>query len=182
MAESTSRVPAPSPARIEAATAAVLVLDLTLFGGRSNPHHESILPQMAEFLDRARAAKVPIVFTGASTAEGQPVEPALRRREEEPVIYPGSYDKFRPGELRPLLDQHGVKEVVITGGAANMAVMYTATAAARDEHYQAYIPLDGVYTPDEYRYEYSLYQLTVLPGGSLVIPPRFTTLRDISFV
>jgi nicotinamidase-related amidase len=167
---------------LEAATAAVLVLDMTTYGGRSNPAHESILPQLAEFLDRARAAKVPIVFTGASTAEGQPVEEALKRREDEPLIYPGSYDKFRPGELRPILERHGVKEVVITGGAANMAVMYTATGAARDEHYQAYIALDGVYSHDDYRFEYAMYQLTILPGGNRVMLPKFTTLRDISFV
>jgi nicotinamidase-related amidase len=180
MSEATSRVPAPSPVRIKADSAAVLVLDLTLFGGRTNPHHEHVLPQLSEFLDRARAARVPIVFTGVSIQAGQPVEPALHRREDEPLIYPAAYDKFKTGELRALLHPHGVKEVIITGGAANMAVMYTATAAARDENYQVYIPLDGVYTPDAYRYEYAMYQLTVLPGG--ITMPRFTTLRDITFV
>jgi nicotinamidase-related amidase len=179
MTEPISRVPTPSPARIPAATAAVLVLDLTLFGGKTNPHHQSVLPELAEFLDRTRAAGVPIVYTGVSIQLGQPVEPELHRRDDEPLIYPAAYDKFKPGELRPLLDAHGVKEVIITGGAANMAVMYTATAAARDEDYQVYIPLDGVYSPDEYRFEYAMYQLTVLPGG--ITLPRFTMLKDITF-
>src|SRR5579883_2876058 len=178
MSEAGSRVPAAEPARLDPAKTAVLVLDMTLYKTGPNPHHAHILPALAEFLDRARAAKVPLVFTGAVTQLGQPVEPELHHRPEEPLIYPDAFDKFKPGELQPLLPA-SVTDVVITGGAVNMAVMYTATAAARDEHLQVYIPLDGVYTPDEYRYEYALYQLTVLPGG--VVPPKFTRLADISF-
>lgn len=179
MADAASRVPAPSLARLDPTITAVLVLDMTFYARGPNPHHEAILPGLAAFLDRARQAGAPIIFTGAATQVGQPVEPALKHRPEEPLIYPDAFDKFKPGELRPLLDQHGVRELVITGGAANMAVMYTATAAARDEHYQIYIPLDGVYTPDAYRYEYALYQLTVLPGAT--VPPRFTTLEGLEF-
>jgi len=179
MAEAVSRVPTPAPARLEAASSAVLVLDLTTPAEGSNPLHQTILPRLAEFLKRARTASVPIIFTGARTQLGQPVEPALERREHEPLLYPDAFDKFKPGELLPLLTKVGAREVVITGGAANMAVMYTATAAARDHHLQVYIPLDGVYSHDAYRYEYALYQLTVLPGST--IPPRFTTLADIDF-
>ncbi len=151
---------------------------MTLYKSGPNPHHEHILPALAEFLERARATRVPVIFTGAMTQLGQPVEPPLRHRPEEPLIYPDAFDKFKPGELRPLIPPE-VTDLVITGGAVNMAVMYTATAAARDEHYQVYIPLDGVYTPDAYRYEYALYQLTVLPGAT--IPPKFTRLDLISF-
>jgi nicotinamidase-related amidase len=176
--ESSSRIPPAQPARLDPAKTAVLVLDMTLYTSGPNPHHQAILPALAEFLKRARNAGVPIVFTGARTQLGQPVEPALEHRPGEPLIYPDAFDKFKPGELRPLLDQHQPTDLVITGGAVNMAVMYTATAAARDEHYQVYIPLDGVYTPDAYRYEYALYQLTVLPGAT--IPPRFTRLADIA--
>jgi nicotinamidase-related amidase len=180
MAEAISRVPTPAPARLEAATAAVLILDLTASPEGPNPVHETILPHMAEFLERARSARVPIVFTGARTQLGRPIEPALRRRDHEPLIYPDAFDKFKPGELQPLLAKHGVKDLVIAGGAVNMAVMYTATAAARDLHYQVYIPLDGVYSHDAYRYEYALYQLTILPGST--ITPRFTRLAEIEFV
>jgi nicotinamidase-related amidase len=179
MADPESRIPNPKAARLDARHGAVLVLDMTLYTSGPNPHHEPILAALAEFLERARQAHVPVIFTGARTQLGQPVEPALKRRPEEPLIYPDAFDKFKPGELRPLLDRHDVKELVITGGAVNMAVMYTATAAARDEHYQVYIPLDGVYAHDAYRYEYALYQLTVLPGAT--IPPRFTLLADIEF-
>src|SRR5581483_10539438 len=140
MSESASRVPAAAPARLDAAKTAVLVLDMTLYKTGANPHHAHILAGLAEFLDRARAARVPLIFTGAMTQVGQPVEPALKHRPSEPLIYSDAFDKFKPGELRPLVPSN-VTDLVITGGAANMAVMYTATAAARDEHYQVYIPL-----------------------------------------
>ena len=84
------------------------------------------------------------------------------------------------GELLAFVGQHGAKMLVITGGQSNMAVMYTATGAARNHHYQVYVPLDGVYSEDPYRYEYSLYQLTTLPGSAVL--PRFTTLSGITFV
>ncbi len=177
--EPQSRVPAPSPARIEAATSAVLVLDLTEYNHPVGPAHHACVSAVAGFLERVRAARVPIVFTGARTQLGMPVEAALKRQQSELLIYPDAYDKFVGGELTPYLDQHRAKTLVITGGQSNMAVMYTATGAARNHHYQVYIPLDGVYSEDPYRYEYSLYQLTTLPGSA--IPPKFTRLSDITF-
>jgi nicotinamidase-related amidase len=179
MAETTQRIPAPSPARLPAADTAVLVLDVTAAEPGSHNAHNSILPALGPFLARARAAGVPIVFTGARTQLGRPVEPALGRREDEPLLYPDAFDKFKPGELLPVIEGYGATNLVVTGGAVNMAVMYTATAAARDHHLQVYIPLDGVYSHDAYRYEYGLYQLTILPGST--VAPRFTTLEEITF-
>jgi nicotinamidase-related amidase len=179
MPDSVSGIPSPGPVQMNSAGAAVLVLDLTAPAQGTNPLHQALLPALAEFLERARTAGVPIVFTGARTQLGRPVEPALQRRDDEPLLYPDAFDKFKPGELLPILTKFGTRDLVITGGAANMAVMYTATAAARDHHLQVYIPLDGLYSHDAYRYEYALYQLTVLPGST--IPPKFTTLAQITF-
>jgi nicotinamidase-related amidase len=169
----------PGPARLEAASAAVLVLDLTEYNYALGPEHHACVTAVAGFLEQVRAAGVPIIFTGARTQLGMPAEAALKRRESEPLIYPDAYDKFVGGELASYVDQHSAKTLVITGGQSNMAVMYTATGAARHHHYQVYIPLDGVYSEDPYRYEYSLYQLTRLPGSA--VPPRFTRLSDITF-
>src|SRR5438552_3136089 len=68
-----SRVPSASPARLPAAGAAVLVLDMTASAAGPTPVHETILPALGAFLDRARSAGVPIIFTGARTNLGQPV-------------------------------------------------------------------------------------------------------------
>ena len=174
-----SRVPPPSPARLEAATTAVLVLDLTAPREPPDAERAKLLANLGAFLERARAAAVPIFFTGIVLQIGAPADPALERRESEPLQYPDGFDKFIGGGLQRWLEDRGTKTLVITGGATNVAVMYTATAALRSYHYQVVIPADGVYSPDAYRYEYALYQLTVLPGGTP--PAQFTTLGMIEF-
>jgi hypothetical protein len=39
----------------------------------------------------------------------------LQRRENEPVIYPDGFDKFTGGELQRILEQKGIKTLVVTG-------------------------------------------------------------------
>lgn len=106
-------------------------------------------------------------------------DPRLKRRDTEPILWPDGFDKFIGGDLQGLLEERNAKSLVVTGGATNVAVMYTVTGAARTYHYPVVVPLDGVYSADPYRDEYSLYQLTVLPGGATI--PRFSTLAMIEF-
>lgn len=104
----------------------------------------------------------------------------LRRRESEPVIYPDGFDKFVSGELIRILEKSGRKSVIILGGATNVAVLYTATTAARIHRYEVIVPVDGVAARTRYADEYSLHQLSVLPGG-VNKRIRFTTLPMIRF-
>lgn len=174
-----SRIPSPSPVGLESATTAVLVLDLTASAEPPDAGHARYLANLGGFLERARTAGVPIIFTGTVRELGAPAAPALKRREAEPLLYPDGYDKFIGGDLQKLLAEGGAKTLVITGGAANFAVMYTATAAIRNYRYPVVIPIDGVHAAEPYRQEYALYQLSILPGG--VTHPTYTTLDMIEF-
>ena len=138
---------------------------------------------LAEFLDRARASGVPIVYTISLSAKGTPpgeVAAPLKRQESEPVIHPDAYDKFMGGELHDFLRGWGAKSLVIVGAATNFAVLYTATTAARVHHYNVVFPVDGVIARGKYEQEYALHQLNALPPGSRT-PIQFTTLSDIAF-
>lgn len=174
-----SRIPSPRPVRLESATTAVLVLDLTAGSEPPDAAHARYLADLGGFLERARSAGVPIIFTGTVRERGAPADPALKRREAEPLLYPDGYDKFIGGDLQKLLVERGARTLVITGGATNFAVMYTATAAIRNYRYPVVIPIDGVHAAEPYRQEYALYQLSILPGG--VTPPRYTMLNMIEF-
>ena len=103
----------------------------------------------------------------------------LQRREPEPVIYPDGFDKFTGGDLQRILEPRGIKTLIITGSATNVAVLYTATAAARIHRYEVIVPVDGVNARTQYAHDYSLYQLSVLPGGVCKCI-RFTTLGATS--
>src|SRR5205814_93233 len=132
----------------------------------------------AAFYDRARAARVRIIHTGIVIRPDEPPEAGLGRREDEPLLYPDAYDKFMDERFRALVAEGGTRNLVITGGGINNAVMYTATGAARNHGYDVYIPYDGVYgTP--YAQEYAVHQLSQLP--SIRHPVQFTTLSLITF-
>lgn len=172
----------PESAVLEARGTAVVVLDLnTKAESPSQPARPLIRPARA-FLDKARAASVPVVFTVVVWEKGTPdgaVAQALARRDVEPVLYPNGYDKFLGGELGALLEEWGTDTLVFLGGAANFALLYTATTAARAHGYTVVVPMDGVYAHSDYEMEYTLHQFTVLPrvAGRF----RFSRLAAIEF-
>jgi nicotinamidase-related amidase/phage FluMu protein Com len=172
------------PVEANSRTTAILVLDL---GARCEDPKltcHALLPGVAGFLEKARAAMVPIIFSVSASQRGTPMEKVarqLQRREEEPVIYPDGFDKFTGGELQRILAPKGIKTLIITGSATNVAVLYTATAAARIHCYEVIVPVDGVNARTRYAHDYSLYQLSVLPGG-VSKRIRFTMLGATRFV
>jgi nicotinamidase-related amidase len=145
--------------------------------------YSRLLANTSDFLEKARPAGVPVIFTASAKNKGTPlgeVAAPLRRRPTEAVIHPDNYDKFFGGELRQLLDERQVKNLILIGAATNVAVLYTATAAARVYRYNVVIPIDGVLAQSDYEQEYALHQLGSLPGavGEQV---RFTALSLIQF-
>lgn len=172
----------PESVVLEARGTAVVVLDLnTKADTASQPSQPLIRPARA-FLDKARAASVPVVFTVVVWEKDTPdgtVAEALARREREPVLYPNGYDKFIGGELRALLEGWGTDTLVFLGGAANFALLYTATTAARAHGYAVVVPMDGIYAHSDYEMEYTLHQFTVLPRAAGRF--RFSRLAAVEF-
>jgi nicotinamidase-related amidase len=142
-----------------------------------------ITPAIGEFLDKARAAAVPIIYSVSASAKGKPigeVASPLKRKESEPVIYPDGFDKFNGGELEKFLKEKGAKTVIVTGASTNSAVLYTATTAARMHRYNVVVPMDGVAATSKYEQEYSFHQFTVLPSDAHK-QFQFTNLGMITF-
>lgn len=172
----------PEPLVLDARSAAVVVLDLnTKADSASQPAQPLIRPARA-FLDKARAASVPVAFTVVVWEKDTPdgaVAEALARGDREPVLYPNGYDKFLGGDLGALLEGWGTDTLVFLGGAANFALLYTATTAARAHGYTVVVPMDGIYAHSDYEMEYTLHQFTVLPrvAGRF----RFSRLAAIEF-
>lgn len=175
--------PEPKPVTLESKTTAVLVLDLNARCHDPKQVCSKLMPAVGEFLEKARAAGVPIIYTVSASAKGTPlgeVATPLRRKEAEPVIYPDAFDKFVGGELQAFLKEKGAKTLIVTGSSTNAAVLYTATTAARMHRYNIVIPMDGVNASRQYEQEYSLHQFTVLPSQANKLF-RFTNLSMISF-
>jgi len=175
--------PEAKPIVLDAKTTAILVLDMNARCDDVKQVCSKIAAPIGDFLDKARAAGVPIIYTVSAAVKGKPLgelAAGLRKKEGETVIYPDAFDKFVSGELQAWLKTKGSKTVVITGSSTNAAVLYTATSAARMHRYNVVIPMDGVNAASQYEQEYSLHQFTVLPSDANKLF-QFTRLSMITF-
>ena len=173
--------PEPKPVALDPKTTAVVALDLSRRCHDQDRPCFKLMPALAEFLERARASGTPVVFTVSLMDKGTSlggVASPLKHQPTEPLLFPDSYDKFWGGELSEFLNKSGSQSLVIVGSLTNVAVLYTATTAARVFHYQVVVPLDGVNARTEYEQEYALHQLSVLPGAT---PIQFTALPMVTF-
>jgi nicotinamidase-related amidase len=161
--------PEPQQVKLDSKTTAVLVLDLSTRCQDPAEVCFQLMEPLAEFLDRTRKSSVPILYTISAAAKGtflgEVAEP-LMRRTTEPILYPDAFDKFMGGELRDKLRQLDCLSLVIVGSATNVAVLYTATTAARVYRYNVVIPLDGINAKRRYEHEYAIHQLTILPASA----------------
>jgi nicotinamidase-related amidase len=171
----------PQPVTLEAASTAIVVLDLHV--KTCDPSHVgySLVHSVPRFLERARSAAVPVIFIVPAWDKGLPedrIAEPMRWRSSEPVLYPHAYDKFVGGEMQALLQGWGTKTLIFLGGSANFSMLYTATTAARIHGYSVVIPVDGIYAHSDYEMEYALYQFTVIPRMHDKF--SFTTLTGIA--
>ncbi len=175
--------PQVKPVTITAEKSALLVLDLGQQCANPDGAGHKLVPGITRFLDRVRAADIPVIFTIKArikgTLEGQ-VYSGFKRRPSEAVIFSNGFDKFTNGELQNLLRLYDVDTLIITGARSNMSVLYTATKAARELNYDVVIPIDGIVALTDYEQQYTLFQFTVL-APRFAERFTFTTLDMISF-
>jgi nicotinamidase-related amidase len=175
--------PEPQPLKLDSKTTVIAVLDLSVRCEDSNEVCNKLMRPLGEFLERARQAVVPILYTISATGKGTPLGEAaapLKRRASEPILYPDAFDKFMGGELKAEMDKRNCRSLVIVGSATNFAVLYTATTAARIYKYEVIIPIDGVNAKRNYEHEYAIHQMTILPASAHK-QFRFTKLGMIEF-
>src|SRR5215470_7789812 len=130
--------PEAKPLTLDSKTTAILVLDMNARCDDPKQVCSKIAVPLGDFLDKGRAAGVPIIYTVSASAKGKPLGELavpLKKKEGEVVIYPDAFDKFVGGELQAWLKDKGAKTLVITGSSTNAAVLYTATSAARMHRY-----------------------------------------------
>jgi nicotinamidase-related amidase len=168
---------------LDSKTTAILVLDLNKRCDDPKQRCSALMPGIGAFLEKARASSVPIFYSVSGSEKGKPlgeIATPLKRRSEEAVVYPDAFDKFHGGELQDLLQKKGAKTVVVVGSSSNVAVLHTATTAARIYGYNVVIPMDGMNAASQYDQEYTFHHFSILRGGAEKLF-RFTNLSMISF-
>jgi nicotinamidase-related amidase len=175
--------PKPSPVSLAVDETAIVVLDLSARCQDPKEVCSKLMKPLGNFLERARARCVPIIYTISAHTRGTPMQEValpLKRRDSEPVLYPDSFDKFFGGELQNFLSERQVKNLVVVGSLTNVAVLYTSSSAARVYGYDVIMPLDGVNAHSKYEHQYALHQFTILPRDTNK-KFKFTTLAKIRF-
>jgi nicotinamidase-related amidase len=175
--------PTPKPVSLAVNETAIVVLDLSARCQDPKEVCSKLMKPLGNFLERARARSVPIIYTISAHTRGTPIQEValpLKRHDSEPVIYPDAFDKFFGGELQTFLSERQVKNLVVVGSLTNVAVLYTSSAAGRVYGYEVILPLDGVNAHSRYEHEYAIHQFTILPRDTNK-KFHFTTLSKIRF-
>jgi nicotinamidase-related amidase len=154
-------------------TTALLLLDFVsqTCSAATRPTCLATIPHVARLLARARAAHATIIYSYVLSGTMTDVNPALRPLPGEAAVQSGP-DKFLHTDLAALLRKDGIKTVIITGTAAEGAVLATASEAAY-RGYRVVLPYDGMSSRHEYAHQYVAWDLLNAPA----VGPRTTLTR-----
>jgi nicotinamidase-related amidase len=119
-------IPAPATVMLDAATTALLILDINTAVCQPNPACMATVPAIASLLQKARAARVPVLYSSTPGASGPaPALPEVAPQAGEPTVVSRA-NKFTATALEDLLRERKAKTLVIVGSAANGAVLYSS--------------------------------------------------------
>ena len=165
-----SSVPAPAPpalkpVTVDPKTTALLMLDFMPANCGKNERCLATLPAMKKLLERARAAKMPVVYTVIANTTAADVLKDVAPLPGEPSVLSGP-DKFVRTDLEKILKDKGVNTVITVGTASNGAVLFMA-AGAVFRGMNVIVPVDGMSARDPYAELSTVFTFTSAPQVSV---------------
>lgn len=153
------------PVTVDPKTTALLMLDFMPANCGKNERCLATLPAMKKLLERARAAKMPVVYTVIANTTAADVLKDVAPLADEPSVRSGP-DKFVNTELEKILKDKGITTVITVGTAANGAVLFTA-AGAVFRGMNAIVPVDGMSAINPYSELSTAFTFTAAPQLSV---------------
>lgn len=171
--------PAVKPVTVDRATTALLMLDFNhqTCNEQRRPRCVASIPKVKQLLAAARAAKVPVVYSLGGGGKPADLPAELAPTADEPIVTSG-VDKFAKTDLGKILEDKGVKTVIVVGAAAHGAVLYTASDAAM-RGLKVIVPVDGMSADNAYAEQYTAWHLANAPIISTAV--TLTTLAELKF-
>jgi len=120
------------------------------------PRCVASLPKVQGLLKEARAKGVHVIYSIAFGTSAADIWPEVAPFSGEPVVQSVA-DKFFRTDLEKILNDRGVKTVIVVGTAAHGAVMYTASEAVW-RGLKVIVPVDGMSSEDPYVEQYVVQQ------------------------
>ncbi|WP_432734929.1 cysteine hydrolase family protein [Maridesulfovibrio sp. FT414] len=134
------------------------------------------VPRIAKFLQRARAAGMPVAYSLTTRGTADTILEEVKPSGGETIVN-ASVNKFYGTTLDEFLTKNGIKQVIVCGTAAHGAVMHTATAIGQRK-LKLILPVDGLSAADLYTEQAAVQLLKTGPGTRRNIAiTRFDMIR-----
>ncbi|WP_027624598.1 isochorismatase family protein [Clostridium lundense] len=146
---------------VDPKTSALLILDMETSICKSYRCIASI-PNIYNLLTKSRKNGMLVVYSLIPTGNPSDVFKQLAPLPSDPIVK-SSVDKFYKTNLEEILQKKGIKTVIITGYAANGAVLHTATSAAF-RGYNVIVPVDCMSANIPYAEQYTAWHMLNSPG------------------
>lgn len=162
-----SSVTVPSPPGLQSvtldpATTAILFLDFQNTIVQPRPRAVAVVPRVKTLLAWARDHKFTVVFSTSLAGNREAILPDVAPGAEEHLVK-GPVDKFFRTDLEEFLASKGIETVVITGVAAEGAVLGTSIGAAI-RGLKVVVPVDAIASTEAYAEQYVAWHLVNAPG------------------
>lgn len=140
---------------------ALLILDMETTICKS-PRCTATIPNIKSLLTKARRNGMLVVYSLIPTGNPQDIARQLAPLPGDPMVK-SNVDKFYQTNLQEILQQKGIKTVIVTGYAANGAVLHTATSAAF-RGFNVVVPVDCMSAVNPYAEQYTAWHMLNSPG------------------
>ena len=159
----TPPTPELKPVTVDPKTTALLMLDyLPAPYCSPTPRCVANLPAIKRLLAEARAKGATVVYSVAGNYTPADILKDVAPAGNEPWVK-SKADKFLNTDLEKILKDKGIQTVIVTGTAANAAVLYTSTGAAL-RGLKVIVPVDSISARDLYAEQLTVWQLAHGPG------------------
>jgi nicotinamidase-related amidase len=156
--------PALAAVTVDPHTTALLVLDLVhqRCDSRDKPRCPPTVDHVSSLVGRARTSGVPVIYSLVRGSTPADVMPAIKPEDGDPIVTAGA-DKFLGTDLEQILRAKKIDTVIVTGTAAEGAVLTTAGEAAL-RGLKVIVPVDGMSSALPYAEQYTSWHLVHAPG------------------
>lgn len=153
-----------SEVTVKAATTAYLVLDIEELtcNDKDRPRCVAAVPGMTDFLNKARAAKMLVVYSNTGRGSRDTIVPSLKPLDNEHIVK-ASVNKFQGTDLEEHLKSNKIDAVIVCATTAFGAALHTATGASA-RGLKVILPVDCVPGSSQYEEQVAVWSTVEGPG------------------
>ncbi|WP_097028267.1 cysteine hydrolase [Clostridium peptidivorans] len=146
---------------VDPRTSALLILDMETSICKS-PRCIASIPNIHNLLMKARKNSMLVVYSLTHAGNPGDIFKEIAPMPGDPIVK-SNVDKFYKTNLEEVLQEKGIKTVIVTGYAANGAVLHTATSSAF-RGYNVIVPVDCMSANNLYAEQYTAWHMLNSPG------------------